>query len=135
MAEYNCIRNQTDADYFIEQANGLHDGYITSLQFINDGIETKNGYTSYDYSKRKLVMQILVTSQIGSPTVEMVFENIIEWQVCFGTSDIFGCLFGFDGNVITMTDGPSLEREILYQNTFIQATQVSWRILDKSNGS
>ena len=35
---YNSIRSNEDVKYFLEKTNSLHDGYIISVQYTNNGI-------------------------------------------------------------------------------------------------
>lgn len=130
MNEYIYIKNEKDAQYFIEQCNGLHDGYITSFQYQNDGIVSEGNCTNFDFTKSKLTMQVLVTSHIDKITVEMVFEGILEWQICHGSSDIFGCIFETKKNSITWADSYTTEWEIMRECSFVQAISCAWRIIE-----
>ena len=127
MNDYIYINNQKDAEYFIEQCNGLHDGLILSFSFQHNGIS--NGGYRIDYSKTKLTMQVLVTSHIDKIIVEMVFEGIFNWNICSGMTDIYGSNFAFDRHGIIWTDAFSTDPKIYKENTYIQAHYIGWKII------
>ena len=35
---YNSIKSSEDIQYFLENVNSLHDGYIIGVQYVNNGI-------------------------------------------------------------------------------------------------
>ena len=65
---------------FLEKTNALHDGYVISVQYRNDGISKVYGGHCFSPEQTKLTLQILVTS-IWDAVVELEFEGLLEWQI------------------------------------------------------
>ncbi len=78
---YTEIKTPADAEKFQKVTNGLHDGFITGVHWDNSGIICKGNEICFDYGKRRLVVHILVTSMIGNPIFEIVFQNVHEWRI------------------------------------------------------
>lgn len=106
-AQYITIKNEADVERFQDIANGLHDGYITRVSYVNTGIcAVEHGHT-FDYSGKNLVIHVLVTSLPGEPTFELIFQNVLEWQVKeYHFSDMIGVtiLFPENGRVLWADD-------------------------------
>lgn len=129
MERYNCIKNNDDVKLFIKNTNGLHDGYIVGFEYVNNGIEARNGCISVCSEKSELKIRVLITSLEENPTVEIVFGGISDWKIRNGTSYVFGSTIGFDEGAVIWADSPSLEREVIRENSFVKASAMYWRFL------
>ena len=129
MEKYNCIKNKDDAKLFIEKTNGLHDGYIVGFEYVNNGIEARNGGISVCQEKSELKLRVLITSLEENPTVEIVFKGISDWKIRNGTSYVFGSTIGFDEGAVIWADAHSLEREVIRESSFVKAAAMYWRFL------
>ena len=129
MEKYNYIKNKDGAELFLQKTNGLHDGYIVGFDYVNNGIEARNGGISVCSEKSELTLRILITSLEENPTVEIVFKGISGWQIRNGTSYVFGSTIGFDEGAVIWTDAHSFEREVIRENSFVKASAMYWRFL------
>lgn len=131
MSEYQSIQTPQDADHFIEAVNGLHDGYVTHFEYVNDGVEQRDDGLFFDYSKVNLKMKVLITSLEGHPTVEIVFGNVYRVQFyCFYFSDIFSSSFAFIEHSIVWADSHSAVDQFLADCTYCEAESIVWRWID-----
>lgn len=129
MSVYNEIKNQKDVNLFDAITNCLHDGYIISVGYQNDGIDAKDGYTEFDYRKTSLVIRVLVTSLSEKPIVELCFKDIIDWQIVSGNNEILDSAFSFEKNgCITWIDSYCTDKEIMRDSTFVVAKHIFWRL-------
>ncbi len=128
-AQYVTIKNEADAKIFQAITNGLHDGYITQVSYINTGISAvENGYT-FDYNGKCLVIHVFVTSLQGEPTFELVFRNVLEWQIKeYHFSDMIGCsiVFQKNGLVLWADDACSIVEE-LKKGCYVVAESMQYR--------
>ena len=129
MGKYNYIKNKDGAELFLQKTNGLHDGYIVGFEYVNNGIEARNGGISVCSEKSELTLRILITSLEENPTVEIVFKGISGLQIRNGTSYVFGSTIGFDEGAVIWTDAHSCEREVIRENSFVKASAMYWRFL------
>ncbi|MBQ7325072.1 MAG: hypothetical protein IJW98_04970 [Clostridia bacterium] len=128
MIEYQYIRTPQDADRFIEDVNGLHDGYVTHFEFVNDGVLQCDDGLFFDYSKVVLKMKVFVTSLEGHPTVEIIFRNVHRVQFySFHFSDICDSSFAFREHSIIWADSHAADEELLVNCTFCEAESIAWR--------
>lgn len=127
---YNEIRTTKDIEYFLETANDLHDGYVLSVQYANNGIiKTETGH-QINPSQTKLSVNILVTS-IYDTVVEMVFENILEWQIKVDQFDITETAIEFDdGGFVIWADGESADTDTRNDGSYVIARSLKWRIVN-----
>ena len=121
----NEIKTVEDIKKFLDETNSLHDGYITSVQYSNDGITSER----FDTTRARLVIKILVTS-ICDTIVELEFENILKWQVRDDYSDILDTTLLFDKNnsIIWATD-VDINIDELTDSSYVIAKTMKWRFV------
>ena len=117
--QYHAIRTSEDIETFQDISNGLHDGYITHVEYNNKGISVGENRLHFDYTGLSLIIHVLVTSLPGHPTFEIAFRNIYEWQIKFFQ---FSDMIGF--NILILENG-----------TFLWADDISCNIDDLKQGS
>ena len=127
---FNEIKSNDDIQLFLEKTNSLHDGYIIGVNYNNCGITpTGDGYT-FNPEQTKLVLQILVTS-ICDVVVEIVFENLLEWQVKDNQGDITDTSVIFnEQNWIIWSDDFFVDMETTKKGTYVIAESMKWRIIE-----
>ena len=127
---FNEIKSNDDIQLFLEKTNSLHDGYIIGVNYYNCGItQTEDGYT-FNPEQTKLVLQILVTS-ICDVVVEIVFENLLEWQVKDNQWDITDTSVIFnEQNWIIWSDDFFADMETTKKGTYVIAKSMKWRIIE-----
>lgn len=124
--QYHTIRTNADIETFQDVSNGLHDGFITHVEFDNKGISFVDPGSDadcikigFDYTGLSLLIHIMVTSLPEHPTFEISFRNIFEWQVnWYHFSDMIG-----------------FSIRILENGTFLWADDISGNIDDLKQGS
>ncbi len=126
--DYHIISDEIDAAAFLSEANGLHDGYIVSVDYQHHGYTWGNPMY-IDPEKTKLVLRVMVTS-IYNTLIEMVFEFIKDFQI---KDDEFGLLdssisFSKDGYV-TWCGDCSTEPDSLHDSNFVVSKMMKWRIV------
>ena len=129
--QYTAIRNEADVAEFQNIANGLHDGYITRVSYVNSGISaTEHGHT-FDYTGKHLGIHVLVTSLPGEPTFELVFHNVLEWQMKeFQFSDMIGFTILFLGDgLLLWADDICSNVEELKRGCYVIAESIQYRQL------
>ena len=87
MDNYFPIKNLADINTFIEKTNALHDGYIISVEYRNNGIKISDEAYEFNPELTQLKIRVLITS-IYDAVLEMVFENISEWKITETCGDI-----------------------------------------------
>ena len=128
MTEYREIKTEADAEAFIKETNGLHDGYVIDLQYKNDGIEIVDGGYDFYTDRSELRMKVLVTS-IMDTIVEMIFSGVDEWRVCSGTQDILDSYISFPSDeTIIWADSDSDYEE--YAPCRVMARSMRWRKIE-----
>ena len=127
---FNEIRTNNDIRVFLEMTNSLHDGFIIGVNYSNCGIlPIENGYT-FNHEQTKLVLQILVTS-ICDAVVEIVFENLLEWQIHDNQWDITETSVIFnEQNWIIWSDDAFDNMETNKKGSYIIARSMKWRIVE-----
>ena len=129
MTEYVQISTDRDIEIFLERTNHLHDGYVISTSYKNNGIEMIDGGYDFYFDKSRLILQILITS-LEDVIVEMVFDSVYEWQLCGGELPILDSYMHFDTNgSIVFTDEKDDGFEYL-GSIRIVAGRMSWRIIE-----
>ena len=126
---YNSIKSSEDIQYFLENVNSLHDGYIIGVQYVNNGIsKIKHGH-SFNPEQTKLVVKILVTS-ICDAVVELEFENLLEWQIKDNQWDMTDTTVMFDDhNWIIWSDDVYINMEEVKKGSYAIAKSMRWRII------
>ena len=71
-AEYKVILTAADVQEFQNISNGLHDGYITRVSYVNTGISSLVQGHAFDMAGKNLLLHILVTSLPGKPTFDTI---------------------------------------------------------------
>ena len=127
---FNEIKTSDDIRVFLEKTNSLHDGFIIGVNYRNCGIlPIENGYT-FNSEQTKLVLQILVTS-ICDTVVEIVFENLLEWQIHDNQWDITDTSVIFnEQNWIIWSDDVFVNIETTKKGSYVIAQSMKWRILE-----
>ena len=127
---FNEIRTSDDIGVFLEKTNSLHDGYIISVNYTNCGIlPIEHGYT-FNPEQTKLVLRILVTS-IWDAIVEIVFENLLEWQIHDNQWDITDTSVIFnEQNWIIWSDDIFVNMETTKKGSYVIAQSMKWRIVE-----
>ena len=130
---FNEIKTEKDIQYFLENTNSLHDGYIVGVQYTNDILTNvdENGYFTKPYAT-KLILKILVTS-IWNTVVEIEFENLWEWQLLNDTyfSVILDTSISFnDKGYIIWADDVWENRDDLEGCSYAIAKSMKWRIVE-----
>ena len=127
---FNEIRTNNDIRVFLEKTNSLHDGVIIGVNYSNCGIlPIENGY-AFNPEQTKLVLQILVTS-ICDTVVEIVFENLLEWQIHDNQWDMTDTSVIFnEQNWIIWSDDAFDNMETTKKGSYVIAQSMKWRILE-----
>ena len=126
---YHTIKSQQDVDVFDEVSNGLHDGYLTRVLYDNSGIVHTDECLFLDYTKRSLLLQILVTSLREHPTFELRFSGIVEFQIRdrqFNDMIGFSVLFLKNGSILWANDVCSDISELKH-GTYVIAESMEYR--------
>lgn len=126
--EYISIETKQDIDFFLDRANGLHDGYIIGVQYEHKGHSGGNPHW-IDPSLSELKIRIMVTS-IYDVVVELVFQEIFEWQVYDNSMDITDTAISFadNGNVI-WADDSTTDLKNRDRGSFVVARTMKWRFI------
>ncbi|MBE6815213.1 MAG: hypothetical protein E7522_07180 [Ruminococcaceae bacterium] len=130
MSEFISVKNKKDIKKFLEETNNLHDSYIISVQYTNNGIDIIDGGYSFSKDLTELKIVFLVTS-VYDKKVEVVFNNIREYQIVDKQFDITDTSISFsdDGFVIWVSDY-STEPEIRDGNSYVIAENMKWKMID-----
>lgn len=130
MDEYIAITNQQDIERFIDETNGLHDGYIIGVEYRNEGISSVPGGHSFDPTRTSLRLRVLVTS-MWDAVVELLFENIQQWQIRDEQWDMTDISLSVDEKGwITWADDYSTAPEIRVKGSYVVARSMKWRIME-----
>lgn len=128
--EYQEIRTAHDVSVFDRESNGLHDGYLISMDYTHDGFEWGNPLF-VDLSKARLALRIMVTS-INNTLVEIVFEGVREFQIKEKSWDLeivdSSVTLSKEGLVTWCTDY-STDPEILCNANYVIAKKMKWKIV------
>lgn len=130
MSEFISVKNKKDIKKFLEETNNLHDSYIISVQYTNNGIDIIDGGYSFSEDLTELKIVFLVTS-VYDKKVEVVFNNIREYQIVDKQFDITDTSISFsnDGFVIWVSDY-STEPEIRDGSSYVIAENMKWKMID-----
>ena len=127
---YNSIKSSEDIQYFLENVNSLHDGYIIGVQYVNNGISKIEHGHSFNPKQTKLVVKVLVTS-ICDAVVELEFENLLEWQIKDNQWDMTDTTLMFDDhNWIIWSDDVYINMEEVKKGSYVIAESMKWRIAE-----
>ena len=126
--DYRIISDEQDAAAFLSETNGLHDGYIVSVDYQHHGY-TWGDPLYIDPEKTKLVLRVMVTS-IYDTLIEMVFEGIKDLQIKDVGYELLDPSISFskDGSITWCGDlstGPDPMRD----SSYVVASMMKWRIV------
>lgn len=126
--QFHQVKSKSDAECFLEQTNALHDGYVIRVRYEHRGHTPGNPHY-IDPSFTELSVRIMVTS-IRDAVVELVFQNVSEWQIKDSQQDIIEASVSFtsDGNIIWTDDTPA-SPEALSEGSYVIAKKMKWRFL------
>lgn len=129
--QYRTILTSADIEAFQNVSNGLHDGYITRVDYNNKGISAVAHGLHFDYTGLSLIIHVLVTSLPEHPTFEISFRNIIEWQInSFQFSDMIGfSILILENGTFLWADDISSNIDELKQGSYVVAESIQYRIL------
>ncbi len=127
---FNSIKSRNDIRYFLEKTNSLHDGYIIGVQYCNNGISRiANGHL-FNSEQTQLILKILVTS-ISDTIVEIIFENLLEWQIKDNQWNILDTTVMFnEQNWIVWSDDVNTNMDELKNGSYAIAKSMKWRIVE-----
>ena len=131
---YQEIKTQKDIQNFLEKTNQLHDGYVISVKYNNNGIKKTELGHSISPWKTTLSLQVLVTS-LYDTIVELEFECLYEWQF---KEEYFNSACGiFEVSLSFDSQGHIIWADDVWQNTtdmktcsYVIAESVKWRIVE-----
>ena len=127
---FKTIKTADDIKEFLEQTNGLHDGYIIGVHYTNKGITSIPHGHLFDFLKTKLTLQILVTS-MNDTIVEMEFEGLSEWQIRDNQWDITSTTLMFDEKKrIIWSDDQFINMAELKNGSYAIAQSMKWRFVE-----
>lgn len=129
--QYYTIQTNADIEMFQKVSNGLHDGYITHVEYDNKGISFADHGLHFDYSGLSLRICVLVTSLPEHPTFEITFRNIYEWQInSFQFSDMIGfSILILENGTFLWADDISSNIDDLKRDSYVIAESIQYRIL------
>lgn len=130
---FNEIKTEKDIQDFIDKTNSLHDGYIISVIYENNGIEKIESGHLFSPWMTALTLRILVTS-IWDTIVEIKFECLDQWQIKDNFSDILSMTLSFNkqGHIV-WADDVWKNIEELKSCSYVIAESLKWRIVEKTN--
>ena len=131
MQNYYAIKSQKDIDTFIEQSNGLHDGYVLSVQFHRSGIRRlDDGTLEFRPGDSELTIRIMITS-IWDTVIELHFSDVIEWQVADSEWEILGTSVSFFQSGLTVwTDGYTTDEATRRDGSYVVAGLMEYRFCE-----
>ena len=129
--QYHTIRTSEDIERLQNISNGMHDGYITHVEYNNTGISVVEHGLHFDYTGLSLIIHVLVTSLPNHPTFEISFRNISEWQIkSFHFSDMIGFrILIFEDGTFLWADDISCYIDDLKQGSYVIAESIQYRLL------
>ena len=127
---FTSIKTTEDIKNFLDKTNSLHDGYIISVKYANNGIKKIENASYLNPEQTKLIIQIMVTS-ICDTIVEIEFENLLEWQIKDNQFEITDTSIIFNKqNCIVWADDVYLNMDELKKGSYVIAKSMKWRIIE-----
>ena len=128
---YCEIKTLADVQIFQDESNGMHDGYITRVAYVNNGITSVDHGHTFDYAGKSLLIHVLVTSLPGEPTFELVFHKVLEWQMKeYQFSDMIGCsILRMDSGMLLWADDICSDIDELKRGCYVIAESIQYRQL------
>ena len=129
--QYCIIRTCADIERFQDISNGLHDGYITHVEYNNNGISAVEHGLHFDYTGLSLIIHVLVPSLPEHPMFEIAFRNIYEWQIkFFQFSDMKGfAILILENGTFLWADDISCNIDDLKQGSYVISESIQYRRL------
>lgn len=128
---FTSIKTTEDIKNFLDKTNSLHDGYIISVKYANNGIKKIENASYLNPEQTKLIIQIMVTS-ICDTIVEIEFENLLEWQIKDNQFEITDTSIIFNNqNCIVWADDVYLNMDELKKGSYVIAKSMKWRIIEQ----
>ena len=129
--QFHTIRTNADIEIFQNISNGLHDGYITHVEYNNNGISAVEHGLQFDHAGLSLIIHVLVTSLPDHPTFEISLSNIYEWQInSFPFSDMIGfSILILENGTFLWADDISCNIDDLKQGSYVVAESIQYRLL------
>lgn len=122
------IRSQKDIEYFLEQTNGLHDGYLVGVQYVHRGYEGGDS-CRIDPALSELRIRYMVTS-ICDALVELVFTSLAKWQIKDDAMDVTDISISIEeDSKIVWTDCHSTLPEIRKNGSYVVAKEMKWHFV------
>ena len=127
---YTFIKSEADIQPFRTAVHGLHDGYITHVEYEHTGITAHENCLYFDDSKRRLILHIYVTSLPGHPTVELLFQGVTEWQIKDSSYDIVDCsVLRLENGMLLWADDNTPSIAELKCGSYVIAASIAYRQL------
>ena len=125
-----AIRTQEDIVTFLNESNGLHDGYVQSVHYDDLGYERGTGKIYSD--RAELRIRVIITS-VWDTVIELIFKSVTKWQIqCGPLNCIFGISVAFsDNGQIVWTDGPSTDEKTRQQGSYVIAGSMEYRFCEE----
>ncbi len=128
---YTPILTPEDAKAFIQAVNDLHDGEITAMDYRFTGItKLPEGGHMYAPDMTELHITVLVTS-IWDSVVELVFEELDDWQLKSNQMGIYGTLVEFsDQGRVIWTTAHSTDMTYMQESNYVISRRMKWRFIE-----
>ena len=127
---FTKIISEEDIKYFLETNNTLHDSYIIDAQYQNSGIKRIENCLNFYPDQTKLTVRILVTSDFDK-TVEIEFENLIEWQIKNDATSILAAYAHIlDNGFILFSSEFCTDFEDFKNYSYVIAGSMKWRVIN-----
>ena len=126
--DYQLIRDDKDASAFLSEVNGLHDGYIVSVNYQHQGYTWGNPLY-IDPKKTGLILTVMVTS-IDNTLVEMSFEHIKDLQIRnIGYELLDSSISISEDGFITWCGDSETTPGALHDSVYVIAKVMKWKIV------
>ncbi len=124
------VRTGDGAREFLDRVNGLHDGYIISVDYKHNGIEiSDDGYDFYP-DRTELKLSVLVTS-IGDTIVEMTFSGVRDWRISNEFDEMLEAAIFFDNHgQVVWYDDAGCGYDYRSCGSYVVAKEMCWRIVE-----
>ena len=128
---YTPILPPEDAKASIHAVNDLHDGEIIAMDYRFTGITAlPEGGHMYAPDMTELRITVLVTS-IWDSVVELVFEDLDDWQLKGKQSEIYGVMMDVsDQGSVIWTTSHSTDMTHMKESSYIICRRMKWRFIE-----
>ena len=123
------IENRREFAAFLEEVNGLHDGYLVSAVYEHRGLEGGNPLL-IDDSRTTLILRFLVTSLHNTP-VELAFDAVRAWKIKEEQTEILDSSVSFtdDGLLVWRSEPEATSDALREADHLVIAEAMKWRIV------